>query len=262
MKARQSVLLIGAALGASGCFGARSLQRSFYVLHAEHQPARDPATVRGLIRVRDMDAESVYEKFQIVVRQSPWQLRYSGLNLWAVRPNVMVSDIISRALQDSSVFTTVTRELSEARPDFDLAGELMALEVYDSEDVWYAHLALSLRVNRFSDGEQLWTFDFDERKPVGTTEMAHAVRAMSELLQLAMRRAVVELLDTVEGVGADVPFQPVRGSFFEPEEPRPERLVFEKGRSLPLKEEEPAEPDTPDYSEPLILPEDDDQLER
>ncbi|MEL6188445.1 MAG: hypothetical protein AAFU79_27800, partial [Myxococcota bacterium] len=85
-------------LAAAGCFGARAVQRQFYVLNADHEPGPERATVRGLIRVADMDAESVYEKFQIVIRQSPWQLRYSGINLWAVRPNVMVSDIIGRTL--------------------------------------------------------------------------------------------------------------------------------------------------------------------
>lgn len=240
--------------GATACFGARPVQRNFYVLHAETAPGPSRAMVRGLLRVRDMDAESVYEKFQIVIRQSPWQLRYSGTNLWAVRPNVMVADLIARTLQDSGVFTAVTRELSEARPDFTLAGELHALEVYDSDDIWYAHLAMTLRLNRFDDGAQLWRFDYDERKQVGTTEMAHAVRAMSELLQLAMRRATVKLLDTVEGVGADPIEGPSRGSFWRPEGERPAGLELELGRRpagpTPLMEPFSGDPDAP-----LIVPE-------
>ena len=243
------VLILGLLNG--GCFGARSYQRNFFVLHAEHEPTPLRARVRGLIRVRDMDAESVYEKFQIVVRQSPFQLRYSGLNLWAVRPNVMVSDIIGRTLQDSSVFTGVTRELSEARPDFTLAGELVALEVYDSDEIWYAHLAMTLRVNRFDDGQQLWRFDFDERKQVGTTEMPHAVRAMSELLNLAMRRAVVNLLDAIDGVGEDTVLQPTRGAFLRPAEPRPTRLEFD--RRLSSDASVRAERVKPDLNQPLIV---------
>lgn len=254
MKTSTLLLVVGLGLTGWGCFGARAVQRQFYVLNAEHEPGRGQAMVRGLIRVADMDAESVYEKFQIVIRQSPWQLRYSGINLWAVRPNVMVSDIIGRTLQDSRVFTTVTRELSEARPDFTLAGELLALEVYDSDDVWYAHLAMTLRVNRFDDGQQLWRFDFDERKPVGTTEMPHAVRAMSELLQLGLRRAIVELLDAIEGVGEDDPLSPTRGAFLEPAGERPRTLEIEPATRLPPPT--PA-PETPDFSKPIVIPQED-----
>lgn len=251
MRVWGGVALLAAALGA-GCFGARAVQRQFFVLSQEHDPGPGRARVRGLIRVRDLDAETVYEKFQIVIRQSPFQLRYSGLNLWAVRPNVMVSDIIARTLQDSGVFIAVTRDLSAARPDFTLAGELLALEVYDSDEIWYAHLAMTLRVNRFDDGQQLWRFDFDERKLVGTTEMSHAVRAMSELLQLGMRRAVVDLLDAIEGVGESGPLGPTPGAFVEPDGQRPRDLELDPARSLPPP---PTPSSAPDYSKPLVVPE-------
>lgn len=209
---------------AGGCFGSRAVQRSFYVLHADKATGPSQSKLRGLVRVRDLDAESVYEKFQIVIRSSPWQLRYSGTNLWAVRPNVMIGDILQTTLQDAAVFGAVTRELTEARPDFTLGGDLSALEVYDSEDIWFAHLAMSLRLTRFSDGKQLWRWEFDRRKKVGSTEMAHAVRAMSELLEVALREAMVSLLDTVDGIEPPPPLEPAVGTFFEPRGRRPKTL--------------------------------------
>lgn len=249
-------ILAACFLGA-GCFGARSLQRRFYVLHVDTGSRPSESTVRGLIRIRDMDAESVYDKFQIVIRQSPWQLRYSGSNLWAVRPNVMVSDLIGRTMQDSAVFSAVTRELSEARPDFTMAGKLEALEIYDSEEVWYAHLALTLRLNRFGDGRQLWRFEFDERKPIGSTEVAHAVRAMSELLQLAMRRAMVNLLDAVEGVGERrAEAGPGPGAFWNPEGPRPRELEAEPSPFRPRPPPALRRPPAIEADRPFIVPED------
>lgn len=215
------------ALLSSGCLGARPVQRNFFVLQIGTEPTR--GTIRGLLRVRDLDAESVYERSQVVIRQSPYQLRYSGTNLWAVRPNAMVADIIGRSFQESQVFTAVTRELTEAKPDFTLAGELVALEVYDSGDLWYAHLALSLRLSRFRDGEQLWRFEFDERKEVGTTEVAHAVRAMSELLQVAIRRSMIALVDTVRDKTEPPPSGPGPGAFYQPPGLRPVKLEMKEG---------------------------------
>ncbi len=219
---RAALLVVSFAL--ASCFGAVSVQRNFFVLFVDVEPGPRQPTLRGLLRVRDLDAESVYEKFQIVIRRSPWQLRYSGTNLWAVRPNVMVADLMARSFKSASVFTAVTRDLSAGRPDFTLAGELTALEVYESDDAWYAHLSMALRLNRFDDGEQMWRFEFDERKLVGTTDMSHAVRSMSELLQLATRRAVVELLDAVEGVSDPLLPGPSVGTFFRPSGDRPDSL--------------------------------------
>jgi hypothetical protein len=92
-----------------------------------------------------------------------------------------------------------TRELGDARPEFTLGGELHAIEVYDSNDLWFAHLAITLTLNRFSDGERLWSFQFDERKQVRTQSFSHAVRSISELLDLALKKSVGELERVARG---------------------------------------------------------------
>lgn len=194
-RGRGRFVLILLSVFFAGCLGAASNPRSYYVL------AGDPATpppqplIPGLVRVRSLSAEAVYEKFQIVVRSSPYELRYSELNVWAVKPNSMVADIIARTLQDAGAFSGVTRTLGEARPDYVMSGDLHAIEIYDSDDVWFAHLSISLRLSRFDNGQRVWGFTYDQRKHVPTKTFAHAVRAISELLSAAVRQAVTELLD-------------------------------------------------------------------
>ncbi len=254
MKYLRGFSLLIVAFFFTSCLSSRTVQRSFYVMHSTSEAAPIGTVLKGLIRVRDLNAESVYDKFQIVIRRSPWQLRYSGFHLWAVRPQAMISDIIARTLQETGVFAAVTRELSEARPDFVMSGELHAVEIYDSDDIWYAHLALSLRVSRFDDGQQLWTFDFDERKLVGDTDFAHAVRAMSELMDLAMRRAVVSLIDSAEGVGGEKVLEDTK-SLWRGGKPilGPQKLLRDR-RSRPFRPKKP-QPEVPSKAEPLIIPE-------
>ncbi len=188
------ILPLALLAGLTGsCLSARSNPRSYYVLGPEPVVAFERPLLTGVVRVRDMDADAIYEKFQIVVRRSPYELRYNDLNVWAVKPNSMVSDVIALGLEESGTFNSVTRVLGDTRPKYTIAGELHAIEVYDSEDVWFAHLAMSLSLLRFSDGERLWTYHFDERKTVGTTTFSHAVRALSELLAKAIKQTVREL---------------------------------------------------------------------
>ena len=202
----------------TACLSARVQPKRFYVLHGE---PRDPMAtfplIRGLVRVRNLDTDRVYEKFQIVVRRSPYELGYSAENVWAVKPNEAVSDLIAAALESSATFSAVTRQLLDTRPQFVVSGTLHAVEVYDSEDLWFAHLGMSLHLSRFQDGERIWSFDFDQRKEVSRGDFGHAVRALSELLEGAMSRAIGEL------AALNIARSPRRGPASRPApRPRPE----------------------------------------
>lgn len=225
----------------AGCFGARAEVRSYFVLAGEPLEAehRTEPIFRGMVRVRNLNAEDVYDKFQIVVRKSPYELTYSDANVWAVKPYQMVSDIIARRLMESKTFTAATRELGETRPEYTLGGELHAIEVYDSNDIWFAHLAVTLTLNRFSDGERLWSFQFDERKPIATQSFSHAVRTISELLDLAIGQSVRELERVSRGerivpeIGPRV--QPEKEPEGEPKaQPEPEQPTHEKPKDEPI----------------------------
>jgi ABC-type uncharacterized transport system auxiliary subunit len=133
-----------------------------------------------------MDSDSIYDKFQMVIRRSPYELQYNDTHVWAVKPNRMVSDLIGFTLDETKTFAAVTRELGEVRPDYVLAGDLHAIEIYDSGDVWFAHISLSLRLTRFNTGERLWTHSYEARKRVKKDNFSHAVRGLSELLGAAM----------------------------------------------------------------------------
>jgi hypothetical protein len=170
------------------------------------------------------------------VRRSPYELTYSDANVWAVKPYQMVADIIARRLVESNTFTAATRELGDTRPEFTLGGELHAIEVYDSNDVWFAHLAITLTLNRFSDGERLWSIQFDERKRVATQSFSHAVRTISELLDTAMMKSVAELERVSKGerivpaIELPAPSQGETAPVEEPEKPKEEPIYLpEKG---------------------------------
>ena len=178
----------------TGCFGLVSdPARHYYTLHLE--PLRPIPTPKmpGLIRIRDLDSESAYDRFQIVIRRSPFELVYRQKDVWAVKPNRMVSDIIARGLANQNVFSSVTRELSERRPQYFMSGELHAIEVYDSGNTWFAHLAMALQITHFETGKILWSFSYDNRKEVQTQNFAVSVRALSELVSDALERALISM---------------------------------------------------------------------
>lgn len=127
----------------------------------------------------NLNADDVYEKFQVVVRRSPYELRYSDLHVWAVKPSDMVSDIIGRLLADANAFSAVTRELGDTRPDYTLGGELHAIEIYDSNDVWVRAPVDDAHPLPLLQRRQMWSFSYDQRKPVTNIRvLARRARAL------------------------------------------------------------------------------------
>lgn len=210
------IVLFTLTLALTACFGSNTVVRNHYVLHGVTASSMVGRPIDGLVRVRNLDAATVYEKFQIVVRRNPYQLQYDEDNIWAVKPSQMIADVISRALSDSKRFTAVVRELGELRPKYILSGRLQAIEVYDSDDQWYAHLSLSLHLTEFSTGRTLHSLTFDERRPLVERSYAQAARAISELLSTAIDELVLglETIDVprAEGYAPPVKLEPQRRS--------------------------------------------------
>jgi ABC-type uncharacterized transport system auxiliary subunit len=186
----------------SGCgfFGRAQQPTHFYTLAMDPLDESTANHVSGLVRVANMDTTSTYDKFQIVIRESPYQLIYSDLHVWAVKPGRMVSDVVALGLRNASVFDAVTRELSDRRPDYTIAGELNAIEIYNSDNMWFAHLAISFTLTRFTDGQVLWSYAFDKRKQVPTDKFETSIRGVSELLSSCVEEAVGSLAIAMQNV--------------------------------------------------------------
>ena len=102
------LLMLAACLSFASCLSARTTVKRYYVLHAaDRKPLADEPLIDGLVRVRNLDTDRVYEKFQIVVRRSPYELSYSGRNLWAVKPNEAISALLAQDLAAAQVFSGV-----------------------------------------------------------------------------------------------------------------------------------------------------------
>lgn len=242
-----AAVVVFCAVGAA-CLGSGAIKRSYYVLHGVSISGQGRGTIAGLVRVRSLDAAAIYEKFQIVIRRSPYELAYSETDVWAVKPNQMVSDVIAEALTGGNHFTSVARELGDLRPDYILSGDLNAIEVYVSDDLWYAHLAIVLQLSRFEDGATLLTYKFDERKRVPAGIFAQAARAVSELLSKALDELITEL-DNVDVPRTIAPTQGqndrvIRGATDETPGESGEETTSETDETIyvPVRSETPEEP--------------------
>jgi len=170
--------------------------RQYYVLN--YVSTSSAAKVNGAypytIRLKDLDIEEAYARPQIVYRQTPFELRYYVYKLWAVKPSRMVTDLVYKHLVSSNVVSHIIRRYDEGlKPDYELAGTVEAIEEYDSDELWFAHLALRFSLIRLSDGRTIYTRDFDNRKQVYKYSPEAVVQEMSAILEFIMDQTVQDL---------------------------------------------------------------------
>jgi ABC-type uncharacterized transport system auxiliary subunit len=152
------------------------------------------------VRVKDFDVSEAYRRNNIVYRQSPFQLRFYNYELWAVKPEYLVSDMLFRHLQAAKIFSEIRRSIDVDEPDFTISGTIRALEEYDNQDEWYAHLAMNMNLQENRTKRILWSREWDYRKKVSNLETIYVVRGLSELLEYINNEAIANIDSVMNSV--------------------------------------------------------------
>lgn len=190
-------LLLACCIGCSAIFGKATVKQ-YYVLNYVPSSTDEMNIVKSpypfTIRVKDFDIEDAYARPQIVYRQNPYELLYYGLKLWAVKPNRMLTDLVRKQIISSGLVSHVVRRFDEGiDPDFELSGLIEAIEEYDSDQLWFAHLAIRFTLTRNSDGRVMYSRQFDNRKRVFKNSLEAVVQELSTILEFIMDQSIRDM---------------------------------------------------------------------
>lgn len=194
-------------LGSCG-FGRSAPTRNYYVLEYQFNPVIPPGSNRPhpfSLQIERFNVQRIYNRQNIVYRFAPQELKWYEYQQWAVRPDYMITDIVQKHLEASSLFNRVGAEFLDARADFRLEGTVEALERFDSRDVYYGHMAMSFKMMRADTGQQVWEYSFDERKQVYQREMVYTVVALSQILQNNMNTVVSQIDSVLAAMNGEAP---------------------------------------------------------
>ena len=187
------------AIALFGCFG-RVIESNYYQLDYVPTPKEmlNEASYPYAVRVKDFSVAEVYRRNNIVYRQSPYKLQFYNYDLWAVKPEYMVSDMIFRHLETAMIFSEVRRSIDVEDPDFTVTGTIRAIEEYDNQDEWYAHLAMDINLQDNRTKKVIWSRGWDYRKKVSNFEPIYIVRGLSELLERINNEAIADIDSTMK----------------------------------------------------------------
>lgn len=181
-----AISLLAALTAGSGCSSAPERQYFGISYTLAKEDALSKPRFPVTLRIKEPGIVLAYDRPQIVYRYDPYRFKYYNYKFWVAKPQQMLAEIVHRHLKHANLFDEVSLSFQRQVPQYELEGEIAAIEEYDSGDKWYAHLALSFRLVRFEDRQVIWTFGFDETREVFNKEPVYVVRAMSELVDEQM----------------------------------------------------------------------------
>jgi ABC-type uncharacterized transport system auxiliary subunit len=179
----------------SGC--ASVPEKKYFIINYMPAPLASrlsPQPYPCSIRIKDFDIEEAYARPQIVFRQSPFELQYYYYQIWAVKPTRMITDLVQKHLTIANIASHIVRRFDEgSRPDYELSGNVEAIEEYDSDQLWFAHLAVRITLTRVRDNEVVYSRRFDNRKRVFQNIPEYVIREMSAIMELTMNQVTHDL---------------------------------------------------------------------
>ncbi|MDZ7330843.1 MAG: PqiC family protein [candidate division KSB1 bacterium] len=181
------LLLFGAASFILQSCATKTIQPRYYIL--DYQPVlRDsslmvPQPFPYKVQVQTMKIPRTFDRVSIVVRYSAHRLDYYRYNLWAIRPQIIISDLIADHIAKFNIFRKCQREFLEERPDFEIVGTIMAIEKFEHPQYTAAHLALKLYLRTFDGYENLLVHEFDRIEEMPVFQMELFAQKLSDILE-------------------------------------------------------------------------------
>jgi len=190
----------------------KTTARQYYIVNYTPDAAAPPESKRPYpfsLQIGRFEVQRIFNRQNIIYRYSPNRIQYYDIERWAVRPDYMMRDMIFKHFESIQLTNHVALDFLETRPDFRLEGTVEALEKYDAGDLFYAHLAMTYKMLNVRDGQQVWSYSFDERRRVYSPEMVQTVVGLSSILQTHMNIVTGQLDSLFYSYQTGVPYKAV-----------------------------------------------------
>ena len=172
----------------TGCLGGSTEPSRYYTVSAESISIAG-ATSDARIHVKKFTIDPAYQRTNIVYRESPYDFMFYDLDLWATRPEQMLTQVAGEYLVKSNMFKSVDLK-PMGKPDFELLGNVDAIEEIDEGSSQEAHLAVQLTFRKVGEDVPLWEKRYDERQSMNKRDAHSAAEALSKLYAKYMQDAL------------------------------------------------------------------------
>jgi ABC-type uncharacterized transport system auxiliary subunit len=164
-----------------GCMS--SPPRMYHQIYLPENPDLSSFKIDKSVYIDRVQTMLFYDNFEIVYRETPFQLSYYSYDFWAEKPAVLIRDSIYDYFKKNKIFSRVLKELTEGDADYTLRARIRAIEEEDHAEAWLARLSMEIEVVEFETGVLVLSHEFDKKKQMSRMDVEQLPVALSEILE-------------------------------------------------------------------------------
>ena len=191
-KILTSATILLAALTLTACFGGSTSEPSRYYMLAVEDISMPSGNAKGKVQVRKFTVDPAYQKANIVYRESAYDFMFYDLDLWASRPDHMVTQVVAEYAVKSGLFESVEIK-GNSKPAFEISGNISAIEEVDEGSTQSARLAIEISFRKVDSNEALFEKRYEGKEPMDKREPRAMAEATSKLLGKVMEDALANM---------------------------------------------------------------------
>ena len=147
---------------------------------------------KGKVQVRKFTVDPAYQKANIVYRESAYDFMFYDLDLWASRPDHMITQVVAEYAVKSGLFESVEIK-GNSKPAFEISGNISAIEEVDEGSSQSARLAIEISFRKVDSNEALFEKRYEGKEPMDKREPRAMAEATSKLLGKFMEDALANM---------------------------------------------------------------------
>lgn len=188
-KILTSAIILLATMALTACLGGGSSEPTRYYTLAVEKISMPESSAKGSVQVRKFTIDPAYQRANIVYRESAYDFMFYDLDLWASRPDHMITQVVAEYAVQSGLFETVEIK-GNTKPVFEISGNISAIEEVDEGSSQYARLALEISFRKVDGAAPLFEKRYEGKEPMDKREPRFMAEAASKLLAKFMEDAL------------------------------------------------------------------------
>ena len=182
---RKLILLIFTASSLTGCLTRAPEATRYYLLDYPagmeiDLPGNGPFVEKSCI-ITSVEVYPAYSSHQIAVREHSHEIKYFALNIWAVRPEQSLTNIMTEFLKNHKVFESIHLPGLSTETDFTLNTTVYNLEVVQERRDYYARLKLEYLLKDNQSNQIVHDHRADKRVLLEERDLNLFAAAISEI---------------------------------------------------------------------------------
>lgn len=158
------------------------------------------------VKMTNFKIPRAYDSSRMIGRLSTHEISYYKYSLWAVRPQIAVTDMIMLHVNQYRLFDKCQREFIDDQPNYEITGSIDVVEVLESIAFNAAHMKGTIEFIELKGGSKvLIVHHFDREIVIPDRDYTMFAKAVSDIVKEETELFLVKVVNVLVPIEAETP---------------------------------------------------------